>query len=201
MELARLSKGKIVALDNHPPFLDRVNKEARARGLSQYIKTLNLDMNAMDFEPESFDLIWAEGALYLMGFENGLRVCRPMLKKYGYIGVTELVWLKDDPSPVAREWAKEYAAMKDVPDNLRLFEKSGYEVIGHFTLPVSSWLEDYYDPMQGRIDELRKKYKSQAAALEVIDSAQREINGFKSSSGEVGYEFFIARKRADEVFV
>jgi ubiquinone/menaquinone biosynthesis C-methylase UbiE len=193
MELARLSKGKIIAMDNHQPFLDRVNENARALGLSRYIETLNRDMNAMDFKPESFDIIWAEGALNLMGFDNGLKTCRPMLKRKGYIGVTELVWLKENPSPEAREWAKEYEAMKNVPDNLRLFKNNGYEVIGRFTLPVSSWFEEYYDPMQERIKELRIKHKGNAVALEVIDSAQREIDGFKKCSAEVGYEFFVAR--------
>jgi hypothetical protein len=152
-------------------------------------------MNAMDFQPESFDVIWAEGALYLMGFENGLKTCRPLLMKKGYIGVTELVWLKDEPSPEAREWAKEYAAMKNVPDNLSLFKNNGYEVVGHFTLPVSSWFEDYYGPMQERVNELRTKHAGNAVALEVIDSAEREINGFRKCSGELGYEFFVAGKK------
>lgn len=194
LELARLSRGRIIALDNHQPFLDGVEKAAKELGLSPSIETLNQDMNAMNFGPESFDVIWAEGALYLMGFENGLKVCRRMLKENGYIGVTELVWLKNNPSPEAREWAKEYAAIKDVPDNWLLFKDSRYEMIGHFTLPVSSWFEPYYDPMQKRIDELSTKYRGNGAALEVIDSAQREINGFKKCSAEAGYEFFIARK-------
>jgi cyclopropane fatty-acyl-phospholipid synthase-like methyltransferase len=196
LELARLSRGKIIALDNHQPFLDKVDQEAKALGLGQHIETLNQDMNAMDFGPESFDVIWAEGALYLMGFENGLKVCRPMLRRDGYIGVTELVWLEDNPSPEAREWAREYAAMKSVPDNLRLFKNNGYEMVGHFTLPVSSWFDDYYDPMQERIHELRKKYLDHRAALQVIESAQLEINGFKKCSGELGYEFFVARASA-----
>jgi ubiquinone/menaquinone biosynthesis C-methylase UbiE len=180
LELARLSKGKIIALDNHQPFLDKINEEARALGLSGYIETLNRDMNAMDFDAESFDIIWAEGALYLMGFENGLRVCRPLLKRNGYIGVTELVWLVDHPSPEAKAWAKEYEAMKNVPENLLFFKNTGYEMVGHFTLPVSSWFREYYE---GRVP----------AAMQVIDSAQQEIDGFKRCSKEAGYEFFVAR--------
>jgi hypothetical protein len=80
-----------------------------------------------------------------------------------------------------------------VPDNLRLFENNGYEMVGHFTLPVASWFDDYYNPMQVRIDELRDRYKGRPAAEQVIESAQAEIDGFKKCSGEVGYEFFIAR--------
>jgi ubiquinone/menaquinone biosynthesis C-methylase UbiE len=194
LELARLSRGKIIALDNHQPFLDKVEQDAKAAGLSQYIETLNQDMNTMKFDPESFDLIWAEGALYQMGFENGLKKCREFLKKGGYIAVTELVWFRDDPIPEAKEWAKEYEAMKNIPDNLLLFKNNGYEMLGHFTLPVSSWFKDYYDPMQIRINELRNKYADNPTAKEVLDSAQREIDGFKKCSAYLGYEFFVARK-------
>ena len=194
MELARLSRGKVIALDNHRPFLDKVEADARALGLSPYIETVNRDMNAMDFAPESFDVIWSEGALYQMGFENGLRACRPLLKKRGSIGLTELVWLTGERSEEARTWSLDYAAMKDVAENLALFKANGYEMLGHFTLPVSSWFENFYDPMQVRVDELRNKYQGNAAAMQVIDAAQAEIDGFKKCSGELGYEFFVARR-------
>lgn len=194
IELARLSKGRIMALDNHQPFLDKLEEDARALGLSPYIETLNQDMNTMNFKTESFDIIWAEGALNLMGFENGLRACRPMLRRTGHLAVTELVWLNDLPSAEAREWAKEYPSIQNVPDNLELFKNCGYEVIGHFTLPVSSWFVNYYDPMQERLHELKKKYQGLAAAMEVINSAQAEITGFRKCSGDVGYEFFVARR-------
>jgi len=193
LELARLSHGRIIALDNHQPFLDRLNEQAGALGLSPHIETLNQDMKAMSFEPGSFDVIWSEGALFVMGFENGLKTCRPLLKAKGYIGVSELVWLTGRPSAEARDWAKAYPAIKDVPGNLMLFPGAGYSVIGHFTLAVYSWLKEYYDPMQKRIDELRGRYEGNAAAMEAIDSAQREITGFKKCWREVGYEFFVAR--------
>ncbi len=192
--LARLSAGKIVALDNHQPFLDKVEADAQALGLLPHILTVNRDMNAMDFAPESFDVVWSEGALYIMGVEHGLQVCRQLLKEGGSIGLTELVWLTGDRSAEAREWARPYADMKDVGENLALFRACGYEVTGHFTLPVLSWFESYYDPMQARIHELRGKYRGQPAASEVLDTAQAEIGGFKKCSGELGYEFFTARK-------
>lgn len=199
LELARLSKGIVIALDNHQPFLNKIKTDAKKAGLLEHIKFLNQDMNTMLLEPESFDIIWAEGALYQMGFENGLKKCRGFLKKSGSIAVTELVWLKNDPPPEAKEWAREYAAMKNVADNLKLFENNGYKVLGHFTLPVNSWLNDYYDPMQVRIDELRPKYKDNPVATEVLDAAQREIDGFKKCSDYFGYEFFIAEKMEEKL--
>jgi SAM-dependent methyltransferase len=194
LELARLSHGEISALDNHQPFLDRLEQEAKQLGLSAYIRTVNQDMNAMSFPAAGFDLVWTEGALYQMGFENGLRKCRELLKPGGHLVVTELVWLKDDPTPEAKKWCQDYQEIKSIPDNLLLFQKNDYEMIGHFTLPVSAWLEDYYAPLQKRLDELRPKYKGNETATAVLDASQAEIDGYKKCSDQVGYEFFIAKR-------
>ncbi len=194
LALARISGGRIIALDNHRPFLERVEADARALGLSVRIKTVLQDMKTMDFAPGTFDVIWSEGALYQMGFAEGLRACRPLLKAGGSIGLTELVWLTDDRSDEAVKWAWDYADMKDVKDNLALFEACGYEVAGHFTLPASSWIDSYYGPMRARIRELRETFRDKPAAREVLDAAQAEIDGFQKCSTELGYEFFVARR-------
>lgn len=193
LALARLSKGKITALDNHQPFLDKVKQDATAAGLSTYIETLNRDMKTMSFAKGSFDLIWSEGALYQMGFENALQKCREFLKPGGHLAASELVLLTDNPNAPAKEFAKEYPAIKNVKDNLELFKKNGYEIVCHFTLPVKSWFTQYYDPMQKRINELRSKYQNNETALAVLDMAQQEINGFKQCSDQVGYEFFVGK--------
>lgn len=195
LELAKLSQGLVIALDNYQPFLDKIKSDAEKAGLAKFVNVLNADMNQMNFPHDSFDLIWSEGALYIMGFENGLKKCQHFLKDNGCIAVTELVWLTDNPGPVAKDFAQEYPAIKNVADNLKLIKSIGYEVLGHFTLPVSSWLNDYYDPMQIRINELRPKYSDNKIATKVIDSAQREIDGFKKCSDQVGYEFFVIRNQ------
>jgi SAM-dependent methyltransferase len=194
LELARLSKGEITALDNHQPFLDKLARDAKQAGLSAQIKTVNQDMAAMNFPAESFDLVWSEGALYSTGFEAGLKNCRTLLKPGGYLAVTELVWLKADPTPEAKQWCQDYQEIKSVADNLLLFKNNGYEMIGHFTLPVSAWLEDYYAPLQQRLNELRPKYQGNEAATTVFNTSQAEIDGFKKCSDYVGYESFVAQR-------
>ncbi len=59
-------------------------------------------MIVMDFEEETFDIIWSEGALYFMGFQDGLKRCHQLLKLKGYLAVTELVYtVPNPPKPVA----------------------------------------------------------------------------------------------------
>ena len=49
IELAKLSKGKIIALDNHQAFLDKLMEKAKEQELSGQIVTQNKSMLEMDF--------------------------------------------------------------------------------------------------------------------------------------------------------
>ena len=49
LELARISGGHVTALDNHPPFLERLNRDAAAAGLDSAITTTVGDMAALAF--------------------------------------------------------------------------------------------------------------------------------------------------------
>ena len=79
LELARLTKGNILALDNHQPFLDELEKRSKIQNLSRRIKTINLSMFEMKFNSNSFDVIWSEGAAYIYGFEKALDDWQPFL--------------------------------------------------------------------------------------------------------------------------
>ena len=101
IELAKLSNGRIIALDNHQAFLDKLTSNASKEGLLNHIVPTNISMLEMDFGKNTFDIIWSEGALYFMGFQNGLRRCHQLLKKDGFLAVTELVYLVNNaPAPL-----------------------------------------------------------------------------------------------------
>ena len=85
LELARISEGQITALDNYQPYLDDLKRRAEAAGLNNRIKTLNGSMFNLPFTDGSFDLIWSEGAIYIIGFKNGLIEWKPLLNRGGFI--------------------------------------------------------------------------------------------------------------------
>jgi len=193
-ELAKLSQGKILALDNYQPFLDAIKKKAAKLKLKN-ISTINQSMMEMNFAPKSFDLIWSEGALYIMGFETGLKQCHELLKDKGYVAVSELVWLKPDPPQEIKEAHQaEYPPMTSIDENLKKIEHCGFKNIGHFTLPNSSWTDNYYGPMAKKIKQLKKKYAKNNEALQAIDLAEIEIYLFDTYSAYFGYEFYIMQK-------
>ena len=90
LELAKLSKSNVVAVDIQESFLAVLKHRAAQEGLSDYITPVQASMKNMNFPELSFDLIWSEGAIYIMGFAHGLAQWRQFLKPRGYMVVSEL---------------------------------------------------------------------------------------------------------------
>ena len=195
LELARISDGKIIALDNYQGFLDILAKRAESEGLEERIILKNMSMLEMDFNQGTFDIIWSEGALYFMGFQKGLKRSHQLLKSNGYLAVTELVYLSSNPPPpVTKYLENEYPDIKDVKSNLDLIQSEGFRMISNFTLPESAWLDNYYIPMEKELPRLNKKYEGNKTALGVFRNFQHEIDFYKKYSKFYGYEFFVMQK-------
>ncbi|MBN1453514.1 MAG: methyltransferase domain-containing protein [Anaerolineales bacterium] len=195
LELARLSQGKIIAIDFHQPFLDELVRRAKEARLEKHIQARKLSMFEMDFAPEQFDLIWSEGAIYIMGFEQGFKACHPFLKPGGYMAVTEASWFQPNPSQEVFDfWKAAYPEMGTIDENIQRLERQGFKLVEHFHLPDSSWWENYYNPLAERIAMLRKKYAGNAEAQKQLDEEFAEIELFRKYSKYYGYEFYIAQK-------
>ena len=194
--LARnLGGGTITAVDLHKPHLKSLKAAAKKLKTGVNVVTSCQDMRKLDFEEGSLDLIWAEGSIYNIGFGEGALKWRSLLKDGGYLAASELSWLRDDPPDDLKDyWAGEYPGMKSVEENLEGLEGAGYDVVGHFTIPDSCWLEEFYDPMEKRLADLEQKYAGDGKAQEVLAMNRREIEIFRKYSEYYGYVFYIARK-------
>src|SRR3990170_2464740 len=49
MELSKISRGKIDAVDNHQPFLEHLKRRAEEEGVSDRVRTVNGDMHALAY--------------------------------------------------------------------------------------------------------------------------------------------------------
>lgn len=196
LDLARLTDGAITAVDNHEHFLGRLRGTLAQSGLADRVTVLEQDMFRLRFEPQSFDAIWAEGSIYIIGFEAGLRSWRPLLRRPGYLAATEITWLRPDPpEELVAFWAKEYPAMQDVEANLTTIRRAGYVPLGHFTLPESAWWEPYYGPIERKLPALRAKYREHPRALTVLQLEQTEIDLYRRYSAYYGYVFYAMQVR------
>lgn len=195
LHLAELTSGSIVAIDSHASIIERLSATLTERGLSQRVRALVGDMADSEQPPESFDLIWSEGALYNTGIENALRICHGLLRPGGYLAFTVAVCRKEDPpTEVKASFDMDYPTMGWADDVLVAIENHGFELIGHFTLPDEAWWNDFYTPMQRRIEELRGKYANDAEALAVLDQLAQEPEMHRRYTDCYAYEFFVVRR-------
>ncbi len=195
LHLAELTSGSIVAVDSHAPFIERLGAKVAVQGLADRIRPMVGDMANPGLSPASFDLVWSEGALYNIGIENALHLCHTLLRPGGYLAFTDAVWRKQNPPPeVKTTFDFDYPSMGRVHDILALAERCRFSVIGHFTLPDETWWDDFYTPMQRRIEELRSSYARDRDALAILDQLAQEPAMHQRYSDYYAYEFFVVRR-------
>lgn len=196
LALARIGDGQIIALDTHRPFLAELRKRSAAAGYEARIGIVNASMRAMPFAAGTFDLIWSEGAMYMMGFRAGLMAWRTLLRAHGYIVVTEPCWqVREIPDVVQAHWA-EYPTMTTIAGTRDIIRECGFVDVGHFALPLASWWTDYDTPKAARLAMLREKYQGEPDALAVLDESERELAVHRRFCQLYDYVFFVMRRAA-----
>ena len=193
--LARAYRQPVVAIDTHQPYLDHLTQTAAAAGLGHLIETRNLSMDALDYHPESADLIWSEGSVYILGVPAALKLWRPMLKPGALIAFSELTWLIPDPPAEALAfWRTGYPGMETLAGNLARIESEGYDTLETFTVPNDDWWTDYYKPLRDRIGSLRANGAVSPDLAEVLDATEQEIDLLTRHGDSYGYVFYLLRK-------
>jgi ubiquinone/menaquinone biosynthesis C-methylase UbiE len=196
MELVGMCDGHITGLDIDRESLNALQKKAEAAGVADRIDTVQGSLFDMPFEDGSFDIVWSEATLHIVGVENGLKLWRKFLKPEGFLVIHEVVWLRDDPPQEALEyWRRQFPDIQTAAQYVELITSCGYDLIGHFNLPEDLWWDDYFGPLEKRIGELRGKYAEDRQALKTLDKAQEEVEVHRKYSQWFGSGFFIAQRR------
>jgi SAM-dependent methyltransferase len=196
LTLAALTAGTILAIDKYPAFVEDLQQRLAEQGLLGRVTPQIGDMNALGLPPESFDLIWCEGALFVLGFERGLQTLRPLLRGPGLVVVSESAWLRpieEIPRDVFEFWTEAYPPMTDVEGSLALARKAGFTPLDHFTLPPEGWAA-YVDPLERRMNEVLARYPGNPDAEEAAKAERREFAMFRENLRYFGYEFFLLQR-------
>jgi SAM-dependent methyltransferase len=192
----RIPGARIVAVDLHASFVANAHAKARASGLADRAFAVRADMRALPFAAACLDLVWSEGALYNAGdFASGVRLCRELLRRGGFLVCSEAVWLTADPAADLRAfWQKEYPAISSIETTLGRVRSAGLRVVGHFTLPRQAWWTDFYKPMEARLAELRRRHERDAATLDALGELAAEAELHRRHGDSYGYEMIVARR-------
>ena len=136
ISLAKMLKGNIIAVDLFEEFLEKLKEDSKNENITAHIETLAASMDKLPFEKEEFDIIWSEGAVYNIGFKNGINYWKEFLKPGGILAVSELSWITNcRPKELEDFWNGEYAEMDTIAGKIKALEEAGYKVLGHFILP------------------------------------------------------------------
>lgn len=193
--LAQNIQGEITAVDLFPEFLDQLNIRAKKLGLQYKIKTVEASMEDLPFKDEAFDIIWSEGAIYNMGFENGIKKWQKYLKPGGYLAASEITWLTNSrPKEIEKFWINEYPEIDTAAGKIRKLEENGFAPVGYFILSEDSWMENYYKPMERRFSTFLKKHGSSKLARKIVSEHKDEINLYKKYKDYYSYGFYVAKK-------
>jgi cyclopropane fatty-acyl-phospholipid synthase-like methyltransferase len=195
MTLAQHTHSHITAVDIFSDFLHELDKRAEKLGLSDRITTLEKSMDQLPFKDEEFDIIWSEGAIYNIGFENGVKMWNPFLKKGGYLAVSEITWTDlKRPEKIEDFWNQDYPEIDTAGAKISMLEKHGFVLEGFFNLSEDCWIQNYYQPLEMRLEAFLKKHNYGELAVKVADDTKAEIDLYQTYKKYYSYGFYIAKK-------
>jgi ubiquinone/menaquinone biosynthesis C-methylase UbiE len=174
IELARMSDGEITGLDIDRDALDVLSKKIARDGLSDKIKVINCSITDMVFPDGSFDIIWSEGSIFVVGFQKGLQEWQRFLKPNGFMAIHD--------------------EQGNITQKLKQISENGYELLDYFLLDKEIWWTEYFAPLQKLVDETRIKSADDSEILAELDNSQREIDIFQNSPERNRSVFFVIKR-------
>lgn len=186
---------QITAVDILPEMIEGLKKRCAKLGkVGQNITGLVASMNDLSFEDESFDLIWAEGSIYNIGFEKGFKEWKRLLKPGGYIAVTECSWLSNERPENTQYFTDNFPEIDNISGKLKVIENAGYLPIAHFVLPEHCWVVNYNQLTLARIQPFLEQQQHSAPAKAFAQHIKTETAYYNKYKQFHGYVFYIAQK-------
>ncbi|MEE4607461.1 MAG: methyltransferase domain-containing protein [Desulfobacteraceae bacterium] len=195
MVLAEHASGHITGIDLFPDFIEIFNANSRKRNLQNRVHGIVGSMARLPFEDETLDLIWSEGAIYNIGFERGLNQWYRLLKKGGFIAVSEASWFTvARPCEIDRFWKDAYPEIDLISNKVAQMESAGYVPMAAFVLPENCWADHFYAPQVSVQEQFLKKYPGDQNAAELVENQRHEAELYDRYKAFYGYVFYIGRK-------
>lgn len=193
--LAQNCNAEIFAIDIFSDFLEKLNLNSRQLKQDGHIKTINVSMDDLPFENEELDVIWAEGAIYNIGFENGVKKWKKFIKKQGYLVVSEITWITNTrPKEIEDFWMREYPEISNASHKINILEQNGFSLMGYFNLKEESWNQNYYKPLEDDFENFLVRNNNSPLAQKVLQDYKFEMELFKKYKDYYSYGFYIAKK-------
>ena len=162
IELAKLCNGHITAIDIDVPSLVLLQRKVKEQDLSDRFSIMKVAMDDLQLLGKTYDIIWAEGSIYAIGFERGIRDWKQILNKNGFLVV------HDENDHLEKK--------------VELIKKHGYKILGQFEVSHEEWEDRYYRPL---LEVMSKRRLTDSESM----NFRKEIDTFKRT--KMGSVFFV----------
>jgi len=195
MVLAQNISGNIVGIDICPEFINIFNNNAKKLNLQNRVNGFVGSMDNLSFQKEEFDLIWSEGAIDVIGFENGLTHWYDFIKKNGYIAITSpSLFTYERPAEIEKFWVDAGGSIDTIESNISIMQKVGYSFVASFVLPEKCWTDNYFIPRESEDKALLEKYTGNKTVERYIEDNKFEEELYSKYKQYYGYAFYIGKK-------
>lgn len=167
IELAKICNGHITAIDVDVEALEALRRKTEELGFSNRISIMELSMLDLNSIRDTYDIIWAEGSIFVVGFERGICDWKQLISKDGFLVIHD----EDN----------------EVKTKLELIERYGYEKLGQIDISHDEWWKRYYEPLENLLEQEKLDGVSKRAL-------RSEIDTFKKS--RMGSVFFILQNKS-----
>jgi ubiquinone/menaquinone biosynthesis C-methylase UbiE len=192
--LAKKYGCKATAVDLLSDLIEDGKKIASAEGVGKNINFIAADFNTLHFPKRSFDLIIAEGgALSYIGKDSGLKRAYSLLKKNGYIEVSDLILRAKHISKRVKDTFAPGKMDIETEESYRtLLNMNGFEIIF-----CSHIAQQYWDTYYENIKQNLKNRKGIFSDKNFREELTKEIEIFYKQKGieQLGYIFIVAKKK------
>jgi ubiquinone/menaquinone biosynthesis C-methylase UbiE len=196
VELAILSNGNVVGIDLNAKDLERLEARASEAGVADRVRTVNGSYMEMEFPEGSFDLIWAEATIHVVGIEAGVRELSRFLGQGCHMVIHEMILNTSDfPKELLDIYDGFFGTMETVEGFRDIFDRCGFDEVGHFTLPEDAWEGMYFIPLFERMDELQTSYRDDPEITAELNREREQNELLRKYQEWWGSAYFIMRKR------
>ncbi|MFX1581833.1 MAG: class I SAM-dependent methyltransferase [Promethearchaeota archaeon] len=171
LELARISGGDVTGLDIDRDALQRFQERSVAAGLGDQIHIVEGSLKKMEFPPASFDILWAEGSIFIIGFKKGLKNWKHFLKPGGYLVVHD--------------------AADNLDQKIHDVEACGYQLVDWFILGIEMWWVNYYEPLKQQVQQIWRSNPTDPELKTALHQAEQEIQGYHKHPSRYQSVYFI----------
>ncbi len=198
--LARAFGCSSIGLDPRPEFVEDGKRRVLLEDMAHLIDLLVHAGGALPFDDGYFDLALLGGPAHPSDTIDRLEDITRLVKPRGWIAYSDLVWSPDDanvPPERLTRWLDGYLPCEplDAEDFWGRCVEQGYDVALAERETQSAW-ESFLAPQARSIIENRREYADSAAAQEVLDSWQRDLEMYHEGGGKqlLHYTTFLLRR-------